>query len=45
MATTNVGTIEYIIDAKTGKLLEARRQADKAFDGIERGAKRADLRI
>lgn len=45
MATTSVGTIEYPIDAKTGKLLEARRQADKAFDGIERGAKRADRQV
>lgn len=45
MATTSVGTIEYTIDAKTGKLLEARRQADKAFDGIERGAKRADRQV
>ncbi|HBL7869264.1 TPA: hypothetical protein LTB60_000198 [Escherichia coli] len=40
--TTNVGTIEYTVDAKTGALLTAGKQADDAFDRIERGAKRAD---
>ncbi|EPE9652018.1 tape measure protein [Escherichia coli] len=43
--TTNVGTIEYTIDAKTDKLLIAGRRADDTFDNIERGAKRADNSI
>ncbi|HAY0539014.1 TPA: hypothetical protein JS341_001653 [Escherichia coli] len=40
--TTNVGTIEYTVDAKTGALLTAGKQADEAFDRIERGAQKAD---
>lgn len=40
--TTNLGTIEYTVDAKTGQLLIAQRQADEAFDRIERGAQKAD---
>ncbi|MGH6151173.1 tape measure protein [Escherichia coli] len=43
--TTNVGTIEYTVDAKTERLLVAQRQADQAFDSIERGAKRADRQV
>ncbi|MGH53879.1 hypothetical protein D9E32_12075 [Escherichia coli] len=43
--TTNVGTIEYTVDAKTGALLTAGKQADDAFDRIERGAKKADSSI
>ncbi|NUM83732.1 hypothetical protein [Escherichia coli] len=43
--TKNVGTIEYTIDAKTGQLLIAQRQADESFDRIERGAKKADSGI
>ncbi|WP_215268814.1 tape measure protein [Escherichia coli] len=42
---TNVGTIYYEVDAKTGQLLVAQRQADQAFDTIERGAKRADRQV
>ena len=43
--TTNVGTIEYTVDAKTGALLTAGKQADDAFDRIERGAKKADSNL
>ncbi|HAO7388994.1 TPA: hypothetical protein IRA88_000589 [Escherichia coli] len=43
--TTNLGTIEYTVDAKTGQLLIAQRQADESFDRIERGAKKADSGI
>lgn len=42
---TSVGTIYYEVDAKTGQLLVAQRQADQAFDRIERGAKQADRQI
>ncbi|EFA4692352.1 tail tape measure protein [Escherichia coli] len=42
---TSVGTIYYEVDAKTGQLLVAQRQADQAFDSIERGAKRADRQV
>ena len=42
---TSLGTIYYEVDAKTGQLLVAQRQADQAFDGIERGAKRADRQV
>ncbi|HCP2531713.1 TPA: tape measure protein [Escherichia coli] len=42
---TSVGTIYYEVDAKTGQLLVAQRQADQAFDTIERGAKRADRQV
>lgn len=38
----NLGSIYYEIDARTGKLLLAQEEANKAFDAIERGAKRAD---
>ena len=38
----NLGTIYYEVDARTGKLLMAQEEANKAFDAIERGAKRAD---
>ncbi|ELT3791098.1 hypothetical protein AABH59_001664 [Escherichia coli] len=38
----NLGTIYYEIDARTGKLLTAGKQADDAFDRIERGAMKAD---
>ncbi|STF46235.1 Uncharacterised protein [Escherichia coli] len=31
---TSVGTIYYEVDAKTGQLLVAQRQADQAFDRI-----------
>ncbi|HBE7574431.1 TPA: tape measure protein [Escherichia coli] len=41
----NLGTIYYEVDARTGKLLIAGKQADDAFDRIERGAKRADNSI
>ncbi|EEY8530405.1 tape measure protein [Escherichia coli] len=41
----NLGTIYYEVDARTGKLLTAGKQADDAFDRIERGAKRADNSI
>ncbi|HAY0118109.1 TPA: tape measure protein [Escherichia coli] len=41
----NVGTIYFEVDARTGKLLTAGKQADDAFDRIERGAKRADNSI
>ena len=43
--TTNVGTIEYTVDAKTERLLVAQRQADQTFDSIESGAKRADRQV
>lgn len=42
---TSVGTIYYEVDAKTGQLLVVQRQADQAFDRIERGAKRADRQV
>lgn len=42
---TSLGTIYYEVDAKTGQLLVAQRQADQAFDRIERGAKRADRQV
>lgn len=42
---TSLGTIYYEVDAKTGQLLVAQRQADQAFDSIERGAKRADRQV
>ncbi|MBY7470175.1 tape measure protein [Escherichia marmotae] len=45
MSNTNVGRIYYEVDARTGKLLTAGKQADDAFDRIERGAKRADNSI
>ena len=38
----NLGTIYYEVDARTGKLLTAGKQADDAFDRIERGALKAD---
>lgn len=41
----NLGTIYYEVDARTGKLLTAGKQADDTFDNIERGAKRADNSI
>ncbi|ENS1089886.1 tape measure protein [Escherichia coli] len=43
--STSLGTIYYEVDAKTGQLLVAQRQADQAFDSIERGAKRADRQV
>ncbi|EET2955096.1 hypothetical protein ACKWNL_02215 [Escherichia coli] len=43
--TTNLGTIEYTVDAKTERLLVAQRQADESFNRIERGAKKADSGI
>lgn len=42
---TSVGTIYYVVDAKTGQLLVAQRQADQAFYRIGRGAKRADRQV
>ncbi|HBH5395656.1 TPA: tape measure protein [Escherichia coli] len=42
---TSVGTIYYEVDARTGQLLVAQRQADQAFDRIERGAKQADRQV
>lgn len=42
---TSVGTIYYEVDAKTGQLLVAQRQADQAFDRIESGAKQADRQV
>ncbi|HCB7960070.1 TPA: tape measure protein [Escherichia coli] len=42
---TSLGTIYYEVDAKTGQLLVAQRQADQAFDRIERGAKQADRQV
>lgn len=42
---TSLGTIYYEVDAKTGQLLAAQRQADQAFDRIERGAKQADRQV
>lgn len=42
---TSVGTIYYEVDAKTGQLLVAQRQAEQAFDRIERGAKQADRQV
>lgn len=41
----SLGTIYYEVDAKTDQLLVAQRQADQAFDSIERGAKRADRQV
>ncbi|HDJ8686587.1 TPA: tape measure protein [Escherichia coli] len=41
----NLGTIYYEVDARTGKLLTAGKQADDTFDNIERSAKRADNSI
>lgn len=38
----NLGTIYYEVDARTEKLLTAGKQADDAFDRIERGAMKAD---
>lgn len=43
--STSLGTIYYEVDAKTGQLLVVQRQADQAFDSIERGAKRADRQV
>lgn len=43
--STSLGTICYEVEAKTGQLLVAQRQADQAFDSIERGAKRADRQV
>ncbi|GDN91579.1 phage tail length tape measure protein [Escherichia coli] len=43
--STSLGTIYYEVDAKTGQLLVAQRQADQAFDRIERGAKQADRQV
>ncbi|EEU9900674.1 tape measure protein [Escherichia coli] len=43
--STSLGTIYYEVDAKAGQLLVAQRQADQAFDSIERGAKRADRQV
>lgn len=43
--STSLGTIYYEVDAKTNQLLVAQRQADQAFDSIERGAKRADRQV
>lgn len=43
--TTNVGTIEYTVDAKTERLLVAQRKAEDSFDKIEQGAKRADRQV
>ncbi|EYY44818.1 tail tape measure protein [Escherichia coli O157:H7 str. 2010C-4979C1] len=45
MMSGNLGTIYYEVDARTGKLLTAGKQADDTFDNIERGAKRADNSI
>ncbi|ELO4994687.1 hypothetical protein QUQ15_000441 [Escherichia coli] len=38
----SLGTIYFEVDARTGKLLTAGKQADDAFDRIERGAMKAD---
>lgn len=43
--TTNVGTIEYTVDAKTERLLVAQRKAEDSFDKIEQGAKRTDRSV
>lgn len=43
--TTNVGTIEYTVDAKTERLLVAQRKAENSFDKIEQGAKRTDKSV
>ena len=43
--TTNVGTIEYTVDAKTERLLVAQRKAEDSFDKIEQGAKRTDKSV
>ncbi|HAL6144579.1 TPA: tape measure protein [Escherichia coli] len=45
MSGASVGTIYYEVDAKTGQLLAAQKQADQSFDAIERGAKRADRQV
>ncbi|HBE4107360.1 TPA: tape measure protein [Escherichia coli] len=45
MSSTSVGTIYYEVDARTGKLLTAGKQATDTFDRIEHGAKRADNSI
>ncbi|EEX9035869.1 hypothetical protein KUS95_003124 [Escherichia coli] len=45
MSNTNVGTIYYEVDARTGSLLTAGKQADDAFNSIESGAKKADRSI
>ncbi|EPW3438955.1 hypothetical protein U9Z31_23355 [Escherichia coli] len=42
MSNTNVGKIYYEVEARTGKLLTAGKEATDTFDRIERGAKRAD---
>ncbi|WP_236310440.1 tape measure protein [Escherichia coli] len=42
---TSVGTIYYEVDAKTDQLLVAQRQAEEAFDSIERGAEQADRQV
>lgn len=41
----NLGTIYYEVDARTGKLLTAGKEATDTFDRIEHGAKRADNSI
>lgn len=43
--TTNVGTIEYTVDAKTERLLVAQRKAEDSFNKIEQGAKRTDKSV
>ena len=43
--TTNVGTIEYTVDAKTERLLVAQRKAEDSLDKIEQGAKRTDKSV
>lgn len=40
--SANLGTIYYEVDAKTGKLLRAQKDADKFFDTVERKSKKAD---
>lgn len=45
MSNTNVGKIYYEVEAKTGKLLTAGKEATDTFDRIEHGAKRADKSI
>ncbi|EKE2706968.1 tape measure protein [Escherichia coli] len=45
MSNTNVGKIYYEVEAKTGKLLTAGKEATDTFDRIEHGAKRADNSI
>lgn len=43
--TTNVGTIEYTVDAKTGALLTAQRDVERSTASMEKGFKQVDSAV